>query len=79
VAVQLSAALAPTAAGNTENNLADGAVALHGGAAQLADGTGQLADGTVQLADGTVQLRGYRGANNDPVVLRKKRPPAKAA
>jgi X-X-X-Leu-X-X-Gly heptad repeat protein len=58
-AVQLSAALAPAAAGIAENYLADGAIALHGGAAQLADGTGQL-------ADGTVQLRGHRGANNDP-------------
>ena len=66
-AIQLSAALAPTAAGNAGNNLADGAIALHGGAAQLADGTGQL-------ADGTVQLRGHRGANNDPKRERARRP-----
>jgi X-X-X-Leu-X-X-Gly heptad repeat protein len=66
-AVQLSAALAPAAAGIAENYLADGAIALHGGAAQLADGTGQL-------ADGTVQLRGHRGANNDPKRERARRP-----
>lgn len=54
-----SAALTPTAEGNAENNLADGATQLEAGAARLASGTGEL-------AAGTVQLKGYRGANNNP-------------
>ena len=57
--MQLSAALTPTAAGNAENNLADGATQLDAGAARLAAGSGEL-------AAGTVQLKGYRGAGNDP-------------
>lgn len=59
-ASQLSAALTPTQAGNAENNLADGATQVNNGAALLEAGA-------EQLHAGTVQLKGYRGANNDPV------------